>query len=1213
MSNLDSNPFVGLRPFESEESLLFFGRQQQVVELLQCLHRFHFVALVGSSGSGKSSLVRAGLIPSLKAGYLVKNKDKWIIAMMKPGQSPLCNLAEAIINQQDSLTEKLSVTALENLIKEEGVDAIFDNLKPFWKENNTNFFLLVDQFEELFRFSLNQRNSEKQDESIDFVNILLELAANKNLPIYIVITMRSDFIGDCSQFYGLPEAINQSQYLVPRLNRLQLKSTIEGPIKLYDGKIAPALTAKLLNDMQLVKDELPLLQHVLMRLWDYKQADGDDVALNVEDYVRVGGIENALSNHADEALAGMTEQELKLTKKIFQALTTVDEDGRKIRRPARLSQLEALTGVSKENVRAVVNRFIEDKRCFLVISKVENKEDEVIDISHESLIRQWNTLNIWVDEEAESAKIFFRLKESLELHEKKEKDLLSGNELQLILHWYYTFKPSKVWAERYNVNYENSIRYLKESEAEAKKQRLKKSRARRIAVALAVIVVMIILGFTVVIYKNDKKNKKQLVINYWQKSEALRAENHLLDALLFIAEAHDLSDEKEITKNLLIDAEAFLPATYLQNIIPLNSIITSAVFSPDGKYILAVTNDGTARLLDKITAKQIISLKHGGVINSAVFSDDGMKILTSSNDGSARLWDAGTGKQVLLLQHSNNVTSAVFSPDTKLILTASVDGARLWDAGTGRQIDFLKNATGVVNAVFSPDGQWILTSGKDSTALIWKLNTQGVTTLSASITYSDTTTIKAAVFSPDGKKILTTNDNSTISLFDFATKKEIYSVKDKAAVTTAVFSPDGERILLAGKNKTARLLDAATGRQIGLEMKHDGPIYSATFSTDGKSILTAGWDRVLQVWDMSTKIEKVEQPVISIPDITKGTFSPNSERILTLNKDGAISFVDVNTGRTIDSFKARSNSSDASYSPDGTHILTTDDKWVRIWDVGSKKEIASLKHASVVTNSAFSLDGKKLVTIEKASNISVWNLEQLATIGRFATFHIPNTRSASISPDGKKILLVSGDSAAHIIDVISGKQLASFNHEDNVTSAVFSSDGNYVLTASWDNTARIWNAVSGKQIGPAMKHTSAVNSAVFSPTINWILTTAWDESAHLWSRLTFKEIGNAKKHNSVVNDAMFSPDEKWILTRTRDTATHLWEQEGDLDISPNLFELQSKAITGVELNVQTSETQCIPKEKWQLLNKEYETKARSHYKVCQYSKYNLWKKLYAVK
>ncbi|MEP7168619.1 MAG: LamG-like jellyroll fold domain-containing protein [Bacteroidota bacterium] len=471
-----NNPYVGLRPFEVDESLLFFGRNDQTLELLQRLHKHHFVAVVGGSGCGKSSLLRAGLIPALKGGYLVDDSDHWFIAIMKPGQSPLYNLTESILHQVKPGATGSDVTTLFQKIKEEGADALLNILTPVCKQRNSNFFLLVDQFEELFRFAMDQNDVSKKDEAVDFVNIILELSQQKQIPFYIVITMRSDFIGDCAQFYGLPEAMNQSQYLVPRLNRVQLKTVIEGPAKLYGGKLNPSLTSRLLNELGKVKDELPVLQHALMRIWDFEMNVNKNGELDLKDYESIGGIEKALSNHADEALAGMSSQEALLTKEIFQALTAIDENGRKIRRPVLLSQLEELTGANKEQILKIINLFIKDKRSFLVINKAGDTDDKVIDISHESLIRQWNTLSLWVDREGESAKNYLRLVESAELYKLKQKDFLTGSELQVMLSWYNKFKPVAAWADRYKEGFDESIKYLTESEKVVIKENHEKER-----------------------------------------------------------------------------------------------------------------------------------------------------------------------------------------------------------------------------------------------------------------------------------------------------------------------------------------------------------------------------------------------------------------------------------------------------------------------------------------------------------------------------------------------------------------------------------------------------------------------------------------------------------------------------------------------------------------------------------------------------------------
>jgi hypothetical protein len=474
-----TNPYVGLRPFEPDESILFFGRNDQTLELLQRLHKYHFVAVVGSSGCGKSSLLRAGLIPALKAGYLVDDSDQWFMAIMKPGQSPLYNLAEAIAKQVNANADAEEITSLFENIKEGGADVLLQLIKPLVKERSDNFFLLVDQFEELFRFSMDQKDPAKKDEAIDFVNIMLELAQQKELPVYVVITMRSDFIGDCSAFYGLPEAMNQSQYLVPRLNRVQLKTVIEGPAKLFGGKLNPSLTSLLLNELGKVKDELPLLQHALMRMWDYEINVNKSGELDLDDYKNIGGIERSLSNHADEALVGMSDEDLRITKEMFQALTAIDENGRKIRRPVLLSQLKELCSASEEKLLQIIQLFIKDSRCFLIVNNAGNSGDKIIDISHESLIRQWNTLGKWVDEEGESASVYLQISEAHKLHKQNKRDFLEGTELQVGLDWHKTFKPLPVWANRYREGFDETITYLQQSEeirAKKEAERIEKER-----------------------------------------------------------------------------------------------------------------------------------------------------------------------------------------------------------------------------------------------------------------------------------------------------------------------------------------------------------------------------------------------------------------------------------------------------------------------------------------------------------------------------------------------------------------------------------------------------------------------------------------------------------------------------------------------------------------------------------------------------------------
>lgn len=483
-----NNPFVGLRPFRSDEGLLFFGRREQTLELLQALQQSRFLSVVGSSGCGKSSLIRAGLIPKLQAGFLVEQRDQWRISTAKPGDAPLHNLAHSLI-QTFSDAPADAATLAEDM-KSVCAQAVVDFLTPRLKESDANMLLLIDQFEELFNFGrygqreitdtedtktreaqLTERveRERRRDEAADFVSIMLGLAAQSELPIYVVMTMRSDFLGDCDVFYGLPEAINVSQYLVPRLARPQRQEAIENPIVLYGQAMSPRLLDRILNDAGEEGDQLPVMQHAMMRTWEKWRASKDPV-IDVQHYEAAGTMKEALSNDADEALSGMSAEDRNITKKLFQTLTDTDSRGRRIRRPTHLREIEAITGASREKLLEIISHFTGHGRSFLHISQEES--DPLVDISHESLIRQWSTLRGWVVKESRSKEIYLRLvgTASRYYNPQREDDLLRGAALQIALEWKEKRKPNQAWADRYHPSLDQALRFLDESKEERNRE-----------------------------------------------------------------------------------------------------------------------------------------------------------------------------------------------------------------------------------------------------------------------------------------------------------------------------------------------------------------------------------------------------------------------------------------------------------------------------------------------------------------------------------------------------------------------------------------------------------------------------------------------------------------------------------------------------------------------------------------------------------------------
>jgi len=372
------------------------------------LGQARFLAVVGSSGSGKSSLVRAGLLPALLGAELSRAGSDWRIAVFRPGSDPIGNLNRALDGEADPPKDDVALHLREAVLRKSSFGLIEASCQ-LGMPDSESLLIVADQFEEIFRFARLRDASAAEDASA-FVKLLLDSAAQPARSVYVVLTMRSDFIGDCASFEDLPEALNRSQYLVPRMTRDQRRSAIEGPIAVGGATISPMLLQQILNEVGSNPDQLPLMQHALMRTWErWKVRTASAGPIEVEDYVAVGTLANALSDHVEEAYASLgDERSRSLAEKIFKCLTEVGSDNRERRRPTTLSEICRVTGATHQELVRVINEFRAANRSFLTPStEKELDEDTVIDISHESLIRNWSRLERWCRDEALAAEMYF--------------------------------------------------------------------------------------------------------------------------------------------------------------------------------------------------------------------------------------------------------------------------------------------------------------------------------------------------------------------------------------------------------------------------------------------------------------------------------------------------------------------------------------------------------------------------------------------------------------------------------------------------------------------------------------------------------------------------------------------------------------------------------------------------------------------------------------
>jgi WD40 repeat protein len=591
----------------------------------------------------------------------------------------------------------------------------------------------------------------------------------------------------------------------------------------------------------------------------------------------------------------------------------------------------------------------------------------------------------------------------------------------------------------------------------------------------------------------------------------------------------------------------YLPAqeTIPKLILPFghtSDIIWSGQFSPNGKFIITVAHDNTAKIWEVESGKMLQSLEgHTNLIRSAQYSPDGKRILTSSRDKTAKVWDGLTGELLLALSgHTDEVWSGQFSPDGKRILTSSLDStAKVWDSANGNVLlDIRGHTNEVSSAQFSPDGTRILTASLDKTAKVW----DGLTGELLLALSGHTDEVWSGQFSPDGKYILTTSKDLTAKVWDAVTGEVLLDIRGHTKeVSSAQFSSNGKYILTTSWDKAIKVWDASTGELLMNLQGHTSNISSAVFSSDGKRILTASWDKTAKVWDSANGNVLLDIRGHT-KEVSSAQFSSNGKYILTTSRDKAIKVWDASTGELLQSLEGDAEwVSSAQFSSDGKLIVTTSmDNTAKLWDVSTGGVLQSLEsHTDQVGSAQFSSDGKLIVTASMDSTAKVWDVST-GELLKILEGHTNWVISAQFSSDGNRILTSSLDKTAKVWDGLTGELLQNLKHTNWFRSAQFSSDERLIVTASMDSTAKVWDVSTGELLQILEGHTAQVNSAQFSPDGSQIITTSDDKTAKVWCSLTGQMLLNLGGFIGQVNSAQFSPDGSLIITTSHDKTVKVW-------------------------------------------------------------------------
>lgn len=811
-----ANPFPGLRPFRSDESHLFFGRESQIDTVLNRLRQNRFLAVVGSSGSGKSSLVRAGLLPALYGGLSTQFGAFWRIAVLRPGDDPIANLATALNDPEvfgafsaDELPIQMAIT---ETVLSRGPKGLIEVVSQARLEADENVLIVVDQFEELFRFQQSSDRMDAADQAAAFVKLLVEAAQHPELPIYLLLTMRSDYLGDCTRFPDLPELMTDRQYLIPRMTREQLQRAIEGPVAVRGARMTPSLVNRLLNDVGDDPDQLPLLQHALMRTWE-KWRDDNKLGnpLDIPHYLSTGGMEAALSLHADEIYDSLpSEEDRRIAELLFKCLTELASDSRGIRRPAPLREVCAVTSMPSERVIPVVDAFREPGRTFLMPgAEVGLREESMLDLSHESLMRVWDRLKRWVEEEGDSARIYRRLHQSVPLYGEAP---LANPELAVDEAWLQRWQPNAAWARRYGGGFEETIAFLQRSirareegeeekrrqfrlQLQQKEQQLIEQRRRKTFYKFALIGLGSLMLFVI--------GLAALALGYYRR--AIRAE-----VASFIDTSRRLTSvgEHELAlREMLIAAGSVEAAKRVSFLTPIQSFFSGPALDPALELQVSLMLARQIEDFRPIKFRWFLE-RQSGQVYSLAFSPDGQRVASGGENNTLMLWSIGKNE-----------------PD-RLVPPVRVPTA---GAAVPRSVPILRSLA------FSPDGQRLAVSSTDGTVYVWKLPPSGSPRLLREVLTARNNWGSLLAFNATGRWLaIASKENGEIRLVDptGSDPDRVWS-PHKERITGLSFSGDRDNPRLATASQDGRLLiwDLA-GRQLAAWEGLPGrPVIS--FSRDG--------------------------------------------------------------------------------------------------------------------------------------------------------------------------------------------------------------------------------------------------------------------------------------------------------------------------------------------------------------------------------------------
>jgi WD40 repeat protein len=1064
-------PYVGLRPFDVGDSPWFFGRDPDTQRMVEKLRRSPFLAVLGPSGSGKSSAVRAGLVPALAAGRLIAGSERWTIRVLRPSVAPL----EVLAAHVSRLRPDMSVS---QILGDLATDDVALKLLTAGREDAETVVWVVDQAEELFTLC------DSSEQRRAFAANLLH-ASHIGGTARVVFTLRSDFYARFAELKALSARIASNQHVVTDLDSEQFERVVTEPATLAGLSLEAGLVDRIVNDVHDQAGALPLLQHALRELWEHRRGS----ELTHEAYSQIGGVEGALSNRADEVLAALDAAgDGVVVRRLMVELTRLGEGAEYTKQPVVLNELEA-PAYPLERLHRVAGALADARLVTTDIDdRASGRDDDVADreeyvtsasghgigpatatrveLAHEALIRSWPALQAWLDESRDDLRARQHIRDAARAWQEQGRpdDLLyRGTALAL---------ARERLSDRLSELPKLEAEFLGAStdREDTARARARKRRARQLTVlatltVLTLVAAIIATGLYLTARSAQRDERESAALALAQQARALASTNPAL-ALAVSAEALERLDSPDTASALQVAHLAYgqTPGHLQHTLGGHTDWVNGVAFNPDGTLVATTSRDGTAKLWDPANGDEIRTLSgHDSEVVGVAFNPDGTLVATTSSDRTARLWDPASGNEITTLTgHVDRVNGVAFNPDGTLVATASRDGtAKLWDPANGDEIRTLSgHDSEVVGVAFNPDGTLVATTSSDRTARLWDpASGNEITTLTG-----HNSIVVGVAFNPDGTLVATASRDGTAKLWDPANGEEITTLTGHVdRVNGVAFNPDGTLVATTSSDRTARLWDPASNDEIRTLSGHVDRVYGVAFNPDGTLVATASRDGTAKLWDPAGGNE-----------IT--TLTGHVDRVYGV-----------------------------AFNPDGTLVATASrDGTAKLWDPANGEEIRTLSgHDSEVVGVAFNPDGTLVATASRDGTAKLWDPaggNEITTL----TGHVDRVNGVAFNPDGTLVATASRDGTAKLWDPANGDEIRTLSgnrgrtlgaREGDLTAVVFDGVGTLVATASWDGTAKLWDPANGEEITTLIGHVDRVYGVAFNADGTLVATASADNTA----------------------------------------------------------------------------------------------------------------------